>query len=332
MAYQQQSSWQQLQPQQQLKGDTKVKTYSPERQAAAQIQLERERQMLADQTAAAERARVASEEAAIRARFYPELDAAQNAALERTKAYLAPKGYTGNPEDDVILQSVLSSKRAAVPFGSYDIPNYFAGTESEAANQLTGAYRQKYNKALTPTLSGISNTFGDTSDDQIINDILTGQYDQAKSTLKAAQDRGQINPNDFAKGLGFLDEQRAAGNAKLQSLGSSIRGRYVNDLTNFGNQQKSILDQWSFGDADPTQSIMDAITGKTSSYQQNLKGDLLSAIGGEGYFDPNTVLQQLGTLSGPQNNQPANSPLLAALGAEEAKKKQTRGIGNEGVF
>lgn len=332
MKYQQQSSWQQLLPQQHMKGDTKVKTYSPERQAAAQLQLEKERQAMQEQAAAAERARVAAEEQATRDRFYPALDNAQYDAFARTVHSLAPKGFTGDPDQAAILQSVLAEKRAAVPFGSYDVPNYYAGTESATANALTEAGRQKYNKALTPTMSGFSNTFGDTSDDQIINDILTGQYDQAKSTLKAAQDRGQINPNDFAKGLGLLDEQRAAGNAKLQSLGSSIRGRYVDDLTNFGNQQKSILDQWSFGDADPTQSIMDAITGKASSYQQNLKGDLLSAIGGESYFDPNTVLQQLGTLSGPQNNQPANSPLLAALGAEEVKKKQTRGIGNEGVF
>lgn len=230
------------------------------------------------------------------------------------------------------MQSVLAEKRASVPYGSYDIPNYYAGTESATVDALTNAGRQKFNKQLAPTLSGFSNTFGDTSDDQVINDILTGQYNEARNTLKAAQDRGQINPNDFSKGLSFLDEQRAAGNSQLQSLGSSIRGRYIDDLTNFSNQQKGLLDQWSFGDADPTQSILSAITGKQSAYQQNLKGDILSAVGGQNYFDPNTVLQRLGTLSGPENNAQANSPLLAAIGAEENKKKQARGIGNEGVF
>jgi hypothetical protein len=278
-------------------------------QAQSQLMLDQAKFEREQQQAAAERERAAQEEAALIAKLAPKHTQAYNAAQSYYDTQLGARGVDRSIADmyglDDAYFSAIDNARMGIeetdtnPFLSYNTRGNFEDAYSTGLNRYRGDTKKKLYDVAGDGFE--YDTFADTADDAIINEILTGQREDAFAQIDAAYKRGQLNDVGYKRALKGLDDQFAAASGQVQNIGQGVLSDYRSKLSGFRDSQLDRIDMMDFTDPYNFDSIASRLSGMTNDFTNRMRGDLTSAIGDTSYFDPSTLIGKGGAVQGYYN-------------------------------
>lgn len=212
------------------------------------------------------------------------------------------------------------------------------GMWSRAYDAASNRYRNDMtNEFNTFAREGFeTDRFADTMDDDILTEILTGQYNDALEHLQRAQARGQLNDTGYNRAFAKLGERNTAAMGELQDIGMGVLSRYRDDLRGLRDREMDTLSKSSLSnpyDVSNTRSMFDT---RANDYVNRLRGDIFKAIGDQQFFDTDKLVGLGGAAQGMFNptgglagtTADAN-PLLQSF-ADQEKNKRT--VNTSGVF
>lgn len=334
------------------KGGSAPKPASPMEEARAQMELERQRNEYAAQQAEQQRQREAAERQATIDKARGVQSGAYNDALNYGREQIGARGYDQGLVDKYGLGGLYNSavNRVRGTIGETDLnPGASYNTDTmfnDALNTALGTYRGD----LRTQLNGIAgenfgyNTFGDASDDAILQQILdTGRTD-ALSMIDAARARGQLNDQGYSRALTGLDQQGQAGMADLQDLGMGVLKGYRDQLDALRNNQLDTIGNAGFNNPYDFTGFQDRLGSTVNDLTGRMQGDIFRAADGKSFFDPSTLISGAGAVQGFYNpNQTKtggvggtstgtgnSNPLLNAFQQTDEDKNKTNSM--NGVF
>lgn len=173
--------------------------------------------------------------------------------------------------------------------------------------------------------------WSDSSDDVLLNDILSKQYNSALKSVDAQKARGFLDENGYNSALADLETQKAAGSSQLQSAGQSVLGKYRDALNTKASGFKDDVNDLTYGGDGLDYDNYDQIINELYSGQQgSLNNDLYNATSGLSLFNVNDTVNDAAITQQQQNNQ--TTDFLNAYDAQQNKKKNQRGLGNSSSF
>jgi hypothetical protein len=286
---------------------------------------------LADQRAREDQARRDAEKKAAEAKFITDRDAAYAAAQGTGRDVLTGRGLDVN-EFESIINRALTDQKARIPSGDLNPASYFT------TDIINNALTQEENQRRIRNTSQVNNEFApgfdrsyiaDTADDAYINELLTGQRNQATSALDFARKRGQLNDAGYNSAMGKLIEQEGGARSTLDTLGSSVLGKNRSSLSGIRDRASTGANAYSLGgplfSLDPYRN---ELTSAVEGFNKNLKGDITNALGGTQLFNVNDILLSGARAQGPQNLTTANVPGMLPKKNAQAD----RGLGSTGQF
>lgn len=208
-------------------------------------------------------------------------------------------------------------------FGSDVINNIL----TEAENNNRTGFTNQVNNVFTP---GIERRYvPDTADDSYINEILAGQRGEADTSLDFARKRGQLNDFGYSGAQSKLGEQDTSARTTLDSLGNSVLGKARDRLTGVKDKAYAAANSTTLGGPEFDVNPFLQEFGDTGvNINENLKGDLLNALGGTKLFNVNDILLSGSRQQGPQNLTTATPSLVPP----KSKSAIDRGLGSGGSF
>jgi len=286
---------------------------------------------LADQRAREDQARRDAEKKAAEEKFIVDRDAAYAAAQGTGRDVLTGRGLDAT-EFESIINRALTDQKARIPSGDLNPASYFT------TDIINNALTQEENQRRIRNTSQVNNEFApgfdrsyiaDTADDAYINELLTGQRNQATSALDFARKRGQLNDAGYNSAMGKLTEQEGGARSTLDTLGSSVLGKNRSSLSGIRDRASTGANAYSLGG--PSFSLdpyRQELTSAVEGFNKNLKGDITNALGGTQLFNVNDILLSGARAQGPQNLTTTNVPSMLPK-----KNSQTdRGLGSTGQF
>lgn len=294
---------------------------SPMEEANASMALEREKARLAQEDADR---RKAAEQAEYQKRV-------AQAAGKQTRAYDDAIGMYSRLnaaqgiDDDIarmygVYDSYIADLESAKGSLAEDDINPTFSTRTYHNNALTSG-TNRYRKELTNKFNEFAGddfaytTFGDTADDDILKSILEQQRADAVQQLDAQKARGQLNEQGYSRAQKYLDEAVRTGNAEMQKLGGGVLSGYRDNLTKFRDNTLNKVGTLNLGDSFNIDSQKRRVDDMVSGYRNSLEGDILSAIGGQTFIDPETIISKAGAKQGYVN---ASNPGM--IGVPETNK------------
>jgi hypothetical protein len=219
-----------------------------------------------------------------------------------------------------------------VPEGTTDFSQYFPqNIGQQLENTITERTRNEFGQQFenfAPT--GFEfDKFSSTSDDAIIDDILSKRYGEALSPLNNAQARGNLSDQGYNFGVGQLNDQRAGATTTLGETGTSVLDRYRGNLTDIATEGRQAAGNYTLGQDFNPQTYSDRIDTTVGELGGNLRGDITNAIGPNPLFDTSTALQKAGVAQGAVNE---TRPLYDVLARRSEARSGSRGLGTQGVF
>lgn len=306
------------------------KTYSPQEQAQAQIQIDQasaERNRIASQ---AEEARKAQEAAAARQRTQDQVAGlySQGQSFGQNRAQNLGFADTYGLMDT--YNNMLGAQRSQVPTTSDNPGSYFDFDNlwNKATSQVQSAQQTKLDnqfRNLTP-VNWQNNYFDNTADDSILEAILGEQYGTTFDTLDAARTRGQMSQGAFDNALRGLDTKKLSARSTLEDLGQGVLSGYRDDLTGLGKQYGDQVTNYKLGQEFNLDDFTSALTGRQSELQGRMQGDIYRAVGDTNLFNPDTLMAKGNASAGV-----SNSPLRNAF-RDQSTVDPTRTTGTTGVF
>lgn len=318
-------------------GGQAPKTYSPMEEAQAQLVLEREKEAMAQAQAKRDKEEAEAKKAADTARNTGLVNSAYDNAMGYARSKLSGMGL--NDEYGILdaYQRDLDAKRSGI-----DLTQEGAASNINASALWDSAYngqRSNASRRHQQELQGFADTgfekqrIADTADDDIINAILGGQYDEALATLTRARDRGQINDSGFTTAQNELNNARTAGNAKLQDTGMGVLENYRKGLRDMAGGFYDRAENYDFGDRWDTDAYKNELDSYYTSSLGRMEGDIRNAMGGTKYFDTDAILGTAGKSQGAIGSTGKTSNPLAGAFSDQAKKKEEEtSLSNVGAF
>lgn len=308
---------------------------TPQEQAAArdwEAQQEFDREQ---RRQAAIDAQKATEKAAADAAWQSGRSGAYNAARTSGSNRLQGLGISSGDPYGVYSQwsGALDQANAGLTTGA-DYSSAFSPTmlDEILGSARTGQrnrYRTQFDQAVSPYYA--EETFGSTTDDAILNSILTQQYNDAVSQLDAARGRGQATQSVYDRALQNLGTTRATANTTLQNLGGGIRSGYISDVN---RRRQGALDSaaaWDFGTTYDPNAEADRVRSYAGERQAALEGDIRGAVGGTEYFDVNSILGNARARVGTQTT-PTTTGTSALQDTFQNQAQDDAAKQNEGIF
>lgn len=308
---------------------------SPQEQAAArdwEAQQEFEREQRRQDAIDRQKA---DEKAAADAAWQSGRGAAYNAARTGGANRLASMGI--QPGDPYGVYSAWSSALDQANSGlttGADYSSAFSPTmlDEQLGSARTGQrnrYRSAFNTQVSPYYA--EETFGSTRDDPILAAILSQQYNDAIAELDAAKGRGQATQSVYDRSLRDLGTAKATANTTLQGIGGNILSGYQSDVN---RRRQSALDraaEWDFGTTyDPAQEAQ-RVTSYAGERGANLEGDIRGAVGGQEFFDVNSILGNARARVGTQTT-PTTTGGAALTDTFQNQAQNDAAKLNEGIF
>lgn len=222
---------------------------------------------------------------------------------------LGAKGVQGQYADQVrnLYRASLDRARSGAPEIVNDTSTLFTPTlYDDAYSTVRSTARSGLNKNLDEFMgNGFEyNAFQDNSDDDYINSILGDQKTEAQAALDRAKARGQINDVGYGTGLKELGNQEIAGRAKANQLGLGVLSGYRKGLGDYNTSQRTRVDNFDLGDNFDVGGVKNRFDQTVGGYKGGMQGDILAALGGQNFFNTDTLVGKAGNASGVTNNSP----------------------------
>ncbi len=307
------------------------KTYSPQEQAQAQIQIEEAAARRAAEQQAAERARVEAERQQNMQRTQSDVARLYSGGQNWGQNRLNTLGFQDTYGIMDAFNQQLDSAKNLVPSVSDNVGSYFNydtlwnnaynQTQSSQQSKLDNAFR-----ALTP-VGWQEQQFSNTSDDAILDAILNSQYQDAANTFDAARKRGQLSQGAYDNTLRGLDQKKLAARSTLEDLGQGVLSGYRDQLTGLGKQYGDQITNYKLGQNFDVNSFTDALQGKKTDLMGRMQGDIYKALGDTSLFSTDALMARGNAAAGTSNN-----PLQNAFKNNSDSYDPRRTTGTTGVF
>lgn len=305
------------------KGGSAPKPASPMEEARAQMELERQRNEYAAQQAEQQRQREAAERQATIDKARGIQSGAYNDALNYGREQIGARGFDQGLVDRYGLGGLYNSavNRVRGTIGETDLnPGASYNTDTmfnDALNTALGTYRGDLRTQLN-SIAGENygyNTFADTADDAILQQILDQGRADALAQIDAAKARGQLNDQGYSRALTGLDTQGQAGMADLQDLGMGVLKGYRDQLDSLRNNQLDAIGNAGFNNPYDFGAFQERLGGTVNDLNSRLSGDIYRAAGDKTFFDPSTLISGAGAIQGFYNPNQNKTGSVGGTGA-----------------
>ena len=289
----------------QSKGGGTVQPTDPMKEAQAQIAVdnaswERQQQLAAQQAAEEKRAEEQLKQDALTAQWK-----AYRSASDYGKSMIDSLGYEdtygiGDAYRREINRINSNMPSTEINAGTYYGDDIFDDIISDITTRERNSYTNQFNSTYAPGFS--YDTFGDTYDDDIINQILDSRIADAQATLDRAYARGKVNDVGYDSMLSGLTEQRSTANSTLQGLGGGVLAGYRSNLESLADTTRNQIGSYTLGGYDPIAGFQSRLDNKIAGYNNTLEGDILAALGDTALFDTSSLLSKAGASQGVTNS------------------------------
>lgn len=244
----------------------------------------------------------------------------------------ADAGLTQEDYGEMITAS-LDRAQGGISFGSAG--TFAADTGTNLLDDILKSTVRDYQGQINEFApEGFESTaFASTADDDIIAAILAEQFGTAQSGIQRAFDRGTLNQSGFDSAMLDLGNQNTAANAELQGIGGGILETNRGYLGDIAGNARTAAGNYNFGDTFDASLYSDSIATRTGELTGSLEGDIRNAIGGQQFFNTNSLINKGGVSQGAQNpGGVAGGSLLAAVKSNNEDADKSRGLGTQGSF
>lgn len=300
----------------------------PEKEANARIREEEAKFAMQQRLAAQQKAEKEAEDARRRAATQTRAQQAFNDALGFGTRSLQTRGIDPSRFGIMDLYTAeLNSARNRVPEISDDPASFMNGAQilDGIVNNVTNTQRSNLRNQLNEFADeGFeSELFADTADDKYLDAIIAEQEAEAMNRLQTAYARGQLQDAGFNFARNELAKQRKAGRSRAEQTGLGVIQRYRDDLAGNAKRIRNRVDNLNLNDTFDINKARGSLMNRANAYKGSLEGDILAALGGESFFDTDTLLARGGERGGITNaGGNTNQPLFNLTNAFSDRNKQ----------
>ena len=178
----------------------------------------------------------------------------------------------------------------------------------------------------------LDNYWNSGSDDELVNNFITSNYDNALTQLDRALKRGTLSQSGYDNALENLNTQKSGAQSTIGSIGQGILDNYRTALTEkaqgFGQNLDSYnLSKYGQVSADKFANSFNSLFG---DQQGSFENDFNLATQDMQPFDVSGIIGNARVAQGVNNTQ--TDELLGAIEDSEKKKDKKVGLGNKGLF
>jgi hypothetical protein len=238
-----------------------------------------------------------------------------------------------DPADPYGLDQMYRQRIDAANLGLQELDDYSAAFSPSQFDtvygEVRGGARNKLKKEFDTQLDPYyaEDRFGSTADDAILSMILGSQYDDARTDIGTARDRGQINQSVYDRALRDLDTRKSGANSELQGLGGGVLSSIIDDLNRRRGDVGNKINAFELSDTLDLGRESGRIRSRADERFSGLEGDIRTAVGDKQFFDTSGLIgkaaARVGTNTAPTSG--TSNPLLTTF--QDQTRKQ-----NEGVF
>lgn len=279
---------------------------------------------------------------------------AYNDAMNQVLQTFKGQGLDPNQYMSYITPAMQQAQNS-IPDLSTNIASYFPTSMGQTIlNQATGDYRTGLTNQLNQTFNPMysTNAVPTSTMDPAIQSILSSQFDPLSAELQNAQKRGTLTDTGYQAALAKMNQDKAAAQSQLQTLGQNILTGDRSALDTMISGARSDIANANLGsNLDPSQYVGQA--GQMAAQDvSGFQGALQSAAGNTTFADIQDLLNAGGSVQGANNPTAANPNAIAgaagagtgAIGAgggapgaagavdPTAQQTQNRGLGTTGSF
>lgn len=306
------------------------KTYSPQEQAQAQIQIDEANAARQAAAAEQERQRAAAEKQANIERTTGQVNQLYNQGQAFGQQRDQNLGFADTYGLLDTYNQSLNNARSQVPSVADNPASYFDFDNlwNKATNQVQSAQQSKLDNTFRDKtkVGWQNNYFADTADDSILDSILGDQYGSAFDTIDAARARGQISQGAFDNTVRGLDQKKLGARSTLEDLGLGVLGGYRTDLGGIADQYSDQITNYKLGQNLNLDDFTAALGNRKNELSGRMQGDIYRAVGDTNLFNTDALLAKGSAAAGV-----SNSPLRNAF-RDPNLTDPTRTTGTTGVF
>lgn len=178
----------------------------------------------------------------------------------------------------------------------------------------------------------LDNYWNTNADNNLVNDFISTNYDNALTQLDRALKRGTLSQSGYNNALNNLNTQRSGAETTIGSIGQGILDDYRNALTEKVQGFGSNIDNYNlskYGTIN-TDAFQNSLNDLYNSQQQGLESRFNLATQDLKPFDVTGIIGDARVAQGINNTQ--TDELLTAIEDSERKKDKKVGLGNKGLF
>lgn len=294
------------------------------------VQLQREQFAREDANRTAERQTQADDAARRRSEFTTARDTAVNDYRGRAAGRLSARGLDPT-QYNYLIENAIASGRNAMPDLAENPGQYFTDALLDSAigrseSDRRASYTTQANRAFTPNFE--RGLFQDTADDPFIDAILGNQRSEAVRSLDLARSRGSLDQTGYDAAMTRLGEMEQAGRSTANNLGGAVIQGYRSRAGEVGNRAREAAGGYNLGGDFNLGGYQSELNSLVGSLNNNLQGDINSALAGQQFFDLGDILTRGGSAQGPVNP----NTLPAFMAERERVRNAERGVGGGGTF
>ncbi|RKZ07576.1 hypothetical protein DRQ25_11245 [Candidatus Fermentibacteria bacterium] len=174
--------------------------------------------------------------------------------------------------------------------------------------------------------------FADDFGSNVTNSIYDDQYGSAETTLDRAFKRGTLSQNAYDIALGDLGASSSGARDRLDTYRSGNLNSTRQSLYDFGQQGHNSLGNFDLGGSFDTGGYQSQLDNKFNTLSSGFEGQLRNTIGGEQFFDTNSLIGAGHAGAGVENTKFTAPLWLQAQDETKQNNEQFRGIGSQGGF
>lgn len=178
----------------------------------------------------------------------------------------------------------------------------------------------------------LDNYWGSNADDDLVNNFITTNYDNALTQLDRALKRGTLTQSGYDNALENLNTQRSGAETTIGNIGKGILDNYRTALTEKAQGFGANLDNYDLSKYGQVSAdkFADSFNKLYGDQQAGFESEFNLATQDVTPFDISGIIGDARVAQGVNNTQ--SDELLGAIEDVEQKKDKKVGLGNKGLF